>query len=193
MPKNKVHVDRRLTHLKQDEMMRDLYKYDPRDSARVAGEFFHMMADTVKAKPVSPTAKLFRAADLNPEHPFAWGYLLDALAEVHFVNRPAGRRKVQDKDFKRKLKANVKEIMKARTKATNDHHLAILLQKRHGLDYPAIKTIEGFVSLLKRHKIAAADIWARIKPRKRIRPTQGSALGETVKPARVRRVGKIQD
>jgi hypothetical protein len=189
----KEQIDRRLIDLKQDDVMRDLYKHDPRDSAQIAGDFFHIMADTVKDRPDSPTAKLFRKAELNPEHPFAWGYLIEALAEIHIVNRRSGRRKIQDKDFQRRLRTKVKEIMKPRSKPPTDRHLAILLQTRHGQDYPTIKTTSGFISLLKRHKIATADIWAASKPRKRARRSQGPSSGEVVEPVRAPSAAKIRD
>ena len=155
----KEHTDRRLAALKKDETMRDLYSADPRDSAELAGIFFQMMVDNVNDHPGTPTAKLFREADLNPEHPFAWDYLLKALAEIHY-NRSKGHPKIQDEVFASRLRAKIKDIVKTRSKAPTDRQLAILLQTRHGQDYPTITTVPGFTSLLKRHRLAAEDIWA---------------------------------
>jgi hypothetical protein len=165
-------IDRQLEQLKTNEVMRDLHSFDPRDSAERAGEFFHMMADLVNDQPDSPVAKLFHAADLNHEHPFAWGYLLMALAEIHFVRRKRGRPKIQDDAFKRKLRAIVSKIVKTRNKPPNDNHLATLLKERYGQDYPTITSIPGFNSLLRRHKIKSANVWAKSKSRKNTRRTR---------------------
>ena len=167
MPKKdyKPVTDSELKKLKADPIMRDLATMDPRDSAKEAGDYFHMVVDRITDQPDSWAAKLFQAADLNHEHPFAWDYLLTALGEIHF-KRQKGAPKVQDDAFKRELQARVKKIVEGRNKAPNQNHLATLLKKHHGQDYPAISKISGFNSLLRRHEIEGA---AKSKPREKRR------------------------
>lgn len=152
-------TDGELEKLRADPIMRDL---DLRDSAEEAGDYFHMVADRIAFQPNSPAAKLFRAADLNHEHPFAWDYLITALGEIHFKRQTGGAPKTQDDVFKRDLQARVKKIVATRSKPTNRNQLAILMKKHHGQDYPAIESISGFNGLLRRHRIEGA---AKSKPR----------------------------
>jgi hypothetical protein len=160
MPKKdyKRVTDGEVKKLKADPIMRDL---DLRNSAQEAGDYFHMVADRITEQPDSWAAKLFQAADLNHQHPFAWDYLLTALAEIHF-KRQKGAPVIQDDDFKRELQARVKKIVEGRRKAPNQNQLARLLLDRHGEDYPTVGKISGFNSLLRRHGIEGA---AKSKPR----------------------------